>query len=57
MVLVHDRTDKSSECALQIFDVSSKYLLRFQVIEPTRFCDRQMDARGKTIVRGHLESS
>ena len=36
MVIVHDT---SSECALQMYGVSLKYLLRF--IERTRFCDGQ----------------
>ena len=49
MVLMHD---KSSECPLQIYEVSLKYL-GSQVIERTRCCDgqtdRQTDAWGKTI--------
>ena len=36
MVLVHDT---SSQCALQMYEVSLKYLLGYQVIERTRFCD------------------
>ena len=44
MVLVYDT---SSECALQIYEVSLKYTAI--VIERTGFCDGQTDARGKTI--------
>ena len=40
MVVVHDTP---FECALQMYEFSSKYLLQFQVIERTRFCDRQTD--------------
>ena len=36
MVLVHDT---SSQCALQMYEVSLKYLYGYQVIERTRFCD------------------
>ena len=37
MVLVHDT---SSQCALQIYEASLKYLCNgYQVIERTRFCD------------------
>ena len=37
MVLVHDM---SSQCALQMYEVSLKYLFNgYQVIERTRFCD------------------
>ena len=42
MVVVHDTP---SECALQMYEVFSKYLLHFQVIERTRFCDGQTDSR------------
>ena len=42
MVLVHD---KSSECALHMYEVSLKYLYRFQVVERTRFCDGQTGGR------------
>ena len=39
MVLMHNTL---SECALQMYEVSLKYLSdSYQVIEPTRFCDRQ----------------
>ena len=41
MVLSHDTP---SECALQIYEVSLKYL-GFQVIERTRCCDGQIDVR------------
>ena len=35
---------------LQLYEVSSKYLLQFQVIEWIQFCDGLMDGRkGKTI--------
>ena len=50
MVLVHDT---SIQCALQMYEVSSKYLNGYQVLERTRFCDGQTDGRtdkwGKTI--------
>ena len=54
MVLVQDT---SSQCALQMYEVSSKYFNCYQVIiEWTRFCeDRQTDARGKTICLTTLE--
>ena len=47
----------SSHCALQMYEVSLKYVYVYQVIERTRLCDghthrqtdRQTDARGKTI--------
>ena len=41
MVLVHDT---SSECALQMYGISSKYL-GYQDIEQTQFCDGQTDKR------------
>ena len=46
MVLVHDTL---SEYTLQMYEVSLKYLLGYQVIERTRFCDRQTHgwAQGK----------
>ena len=66
MVLVHDT---SSQCVLQMYEVSLKYL--YQVIERTRFCDgqtdrqtdrrtdrqkdRQTDARGKQYVSRPLQ--
>ena len=40
MALVHDT---SSQCALQMYEVSFKYL--YQVIERTRFCDGQTDTQ------------
>ena len=44
MVLVHDT---SSQCALQKYEISLKYLYSngYQVIERTRFCDGQTDGR------------
>ena len=38
--LVHDM---SSQCALQMYEVSSLYLNGHQVVERTRFCDGQKD--------------
>ena len=38
--LVHDMW---SQCALQMYEVSSKYLNGYQVVEQTRFCDRPRD--------------
>ena len=38
MVLMHGT---SSECALQMFEVSFNISDGYQVIEPTQFCDRQ----------------
>ena len=40
MVLVHDT---SSQCALQMYDVSSKCLKGYQVVEQTRLTDKQTD--------------
>ena len=31
--------DTSSQCALQMYEVSLKYLYSYQVIERTQFCD------------------
>ena len=38
--LVHDM---SSQCVLQMYEVSSKYLNGYQVVEQTRFCARHRD--------------
>ena len=42
MVIVHDTP---FECALQMYEVSSKYLLQFSSYRADTICDRQTDRR------------
>ena len=42
MVLVHDT---SSQCALQMYEVSSNTFNGYQVVERTQFCDGQTDGQ------------
>ena len=53
MVLVHDTL---SECALQKYEVSLKYLNSYQVIERTGFCDGQthIQTQGRKIYMQEL---